>query len=101
MEAALKRIDKLLSDALAAAIAYDRVATLRVPAQADRLSQHLDVVVRAARGEASTEEQLEAYGRALLRYVALAETLQKSASTENMKKAREALETFQKALGGG
>jgi hypothetical protein len=101
MEAALKRIDKLLSDALAAATAYDRVATLRVPAQADRLSQHLDVVVRAARGEASTEEQLEAYGRALLRYVALAETLQKSASTENMKKAREALETFQKALGGG
>jgi hypothetical protein len=99
IEAALGRIDSPLAAALAAASAYDRVASVKAPDQAERLSQRLDVVVRAARGQASTEDQLEAYRRALLRYVALAEALQKSASTENITKAREAFESLQRALG--
>lgn len=100
IEAALGRIDSLLTTALAAASAYDRLAAAKVPDQAERLSQRLDVVVRAARGQASTEEQLDAYRRALLRHVALADTLQKTASTENMNKARDAFENLRRALGG-
>jgi hypothetical protein len=101
MEAALGRVETPLGTALTAASAYDRIAATKVPDQAERLSQQLGVVVRAARGQASTEEQLDAYRRALLRYVALAETIQKTASTENMNKARDAFENLRKALGGG